>query len=705
MQPVIFRKHATSFWAWFNKLGSVPWLSPPQQSFRLIIAVTVLASLAVSANMLVRHWQLEAWEGSAKTKILNDALSFSTTDAPYFLEHAKIFKNGRHPNEFSEKRLYPSNVSQASYDQTGSAVDFPLLSVMISTLSASSRSADILDAAHKLTLITAAVTAVMIILAFGAAGYWLEGTVAALGGGLSTAYLVRSSVGRIDTDQLNLGFLYLIFGLCVFAAKAKKNSSTLTLSVVAGCTAHVFLWWYDRPQLIWITAAALAWLLLCHRTNITTTTLAVFAFVFLSGATIFNPFDSAYVQETLDYNNFSFPNAFGTITEISRSSLPDILIMATGSVEMGLLSLFGLLLFFIHKPALAVAYGPLAAFGLLNFVIGNRAIFYSAPMLWFGFAYLATSAGRFIYANISDIRSETANAHMQAAGMICAALALLIAWTNSLTTYIPRPSFPKPVLSGLASLQDTPNDPHAIVATWWDYGYASLFLNGLPTLHDGGGQTTPVTHFVAQGLLSPTETETVGILKFLTVEGRQGIIGQNTAKNLRLTFTDSADLSSPPIYLVLTNQMAGWIGSISKIANWDIEAGKPINLPGLEPGEPLQYYPINCRLNGFPQTLACQGVTFDLERGLMNGQPGLVGWTHSQDGEIVRQKSFDNGGYFAVQLVQTGPQLIAYLVHRQLYESTFNELFHFGQIDDPSITLHYDDYPHIRIYKISGDGR
>ena len=27
----------------------------------------------------------------------------------------------------------------------------------------------------------------------------------------------------------------------------------------------------------------------------------------------------------------------------------------------------------------------------------------------------------------------------------------------------------------------------------------------------------------------------------------------------------------PDIYLVLTNQMAGWIGSISKLGNWDIE--------------------------------------------------------------------------------------------------------------------------------------
>ena len=43
-----------------------------------------------------------------------------------------------------------------------------------------------------------------------------------------------------------------------------------------------------------------------------------------------------------------------------------------------------------------------------------------------------------------------------------------------------------------------------------------------------------------------------------------------------------------------------------------------------------------------------------------------------------------------------------FLMHRQLFESSFNELFYLGQFDHPSISLHYDNYPHIRIYKIDG---
>ena len=64
----------------------------------------------------------------------------------------------------------------------------------------------LLAAGHRLIPISAAITALMIIFAFGTMGYWLEGSVAAAGGGLSLAFLQRSGAGRIDTDQLNLGF-------------------------------------------------------------------------------------------------------------------------------------------------------------------------------------------------------------------------------------------------------------------------------------------------------------------------------------------------------------------------------------------------------------------------------------------------------------------------------------------------------------------
>jgi undecaprenyl-diphosphooligosaccharide--protein glycosyltransferase len=148
--------------------------------------------------------------------------------------------------------------------------------------------------------------------------------------------------------------------------------------------------------------------------------------------------------------------------------------------------------------------------------------------------------------------------------------------------------------------------------------------------------------------------------------------------------------------------MTGWMGSISKIGNWDIEKGEAIQLRGNPDGAEVHYKPMNCRFNGYPRYLKCSGAKIDLERGLIDGQPLLVGWTHTQDGEILRGRSFDHDADHAIQIVQDGGRISAYFLHRQLYESTFNKLYYQGLMEHPAISLHYDDYPHIRIYKVDG---
>jgi hypothetical protein len=50
-----------------------------------------------------------------------------------------------------------------------------------------------------------------------------------------------------------------------------------------------------------------------------------------------------------------------------------------------------------RHPVYAIALKPLAVFAMLNFVIGSRAIFYSAPAVWFGLAFIIITAGRAIY--------------------------------------------------------------------------------------------------------------------------------------------------------------------------------------------------------------------------------------------------------------------------------------------------------------------
>ena len=192
------------------------------------------------------------------------------------------------------------------------------------------------------------------------------------------------------------------------------------------------------------------------------------------------------------------------------------------------------------------------------------------------------------------------------------------------------------------------------------------------------------------------------MLKFLSRQGSYGINTLPDQNALTRAFDAADDIPSPDLLMVVTRQMAGWMGSISKIGNWDIERGEPIQLRSNLDGSEVHYKPINCQFNDYPRHLNCRGLKIDLEHGMIDGQPLMVGWAHAKDGQLLRRRSFDHDADHAIQIVQDGGRLTAYLLHRQLYESTFNELFFLGETDHPSISLHYDDYPHIRIYRIDG---
>ena len=140
-----------------------------------------------------------------------------------------------------------------------------------------------------------------------------------------------------------------------------------------------------------------------------------------------------------------------------------------------------------------------------------------------------------------------------------------------------------------------------------------------PTFHDGGSQTTPSTHFVARAFLDADQARTIGNLKFLSTKGHEGIAAESSLAGLQEKFGEAVSAPSPDLYLVVTSQMAGWMGSISQIGNWDIEKGEPVALRGNPNGPMINYDRLNCRLGGYPQTLSCAGTAFDLERGLING--------------------------------------------------------------------------------------
>ena len=282
-----------------------------------------------------------------------------------------------------------------------------------------------------------------------------------------------------------------------------------------------------------------------------------------------------------------------------------------------------------------------------------------------------------------------------------APLAMMIAWVTRQPIVFLFPAF-QGGLEGLIKLKDITMSEQSVMTSWWDYGYDTLFLNDQPTLHDGGAQVGPTTHFVASALLNSDQKETVGTLQFLAGSGIAGIRGHKSSAALHSAFNNPAQSPVPDIYLVLTAQMASWMGSISTLGNWDIDTGKPV-IPQNNNGKShVDYIGLGCNYRGFPARLSCGNVRFDLDKGLMNDASAIVGWTHARDGFAKGVRRYSDDATFALQTLQTNNRLSSQFMHRQLYDSSFNKLYHLGLIEASNITLVYDDYPHIRIYRIDG---
>ena len=312
--------------------------------------------------------------------------------------------------------------------------------------------------------------------------------------------------------------------------------------------------------------------------------------VMLSGIPIFNPFNSLYIQPHVTSGGFIYQNIISSISEVQTASLAQIITDMTGHLWIGIFCLLGLSGLVLRHPVLAVAYAPLAGFALLNYVIGNRAIFYSAPMMWFGGAWLLStlfrlSTARF-YPQIWPIDLPDPKAKFQKTSSLFAGMVMLVvAFFASPRDFLPQPSFSLPVMTAFKALEDLKKP--GIIASWWDYGYASRFLNGAPTLHDGGNFTGPATHFMARALVTNDLNQTAAILRFLVRDGTHFLAwykSKSSQANSAHNNSDAAGFDrliaarnnwpAPTVYLVLTGEMERWMHSISKTANWDIDKGR-----------------------------------------------------------------------------------------------------------------------------------
>jgi len=402
----------------------------------LFVAV-LLVCFAVSVG--VRYQQFETWKLNPQAYFVGERPMMTTLDAPYWLRWAREY-NKRKDRLKSGLRGYPestpifgkrnldklalptkykdespslsSSTNLDSFPQNPgiSYRDVPLLSFLIAHLS------PLFNYNYYLTgTLLIPVFASLFILPLGIYFFRIGEPVSGLLGGLigtfAGGYYMRSSIGRIDTDMLNLFFPVLAGVFILLAGKVKSERLILLYALGSGLSMFLLDWWYDKPGFTLVYFSVLVFSLFVQKIRFQTILLSGLLFVlcsfpanFMNGSASVQSFLKGYfiieaaqetAQETaqegvyVSSNNPAiFPNTRTTISEVNHVPMLEVFRRVLSNTTVVWIGFLGILGMFIFKWRVLLPLLPMLALGLFSFQSSNRFIMYLAPFIGIGLGWL-----------------------------------------------------------------------------------------------------------------------------------------------------------------------------------------------------------------------------------------------------------------------------------------------------------------------------
>ena len=150
---------------------------------------------------------------------------------------------------------------------------------------------------------------------------------------------MRTSIGRIDTDLLNVFFPLIAALLILLASRAKSERHVLLYSIGVGLSLFLFQWWYNKAGFTWAYFTTLIVCLFVKQIRFHTIILSALLFVLCSNPTIFisaisnikgiiNVYflNEATTQVLIEKGTTpsSFPSTITTISEAERVQFAEI---------------------------------------------------------------------------------------------------------------------------------------------------------------------------------------------------------------------------------------------------------------------------------------------------------------------------------------------------------------------------------------------
>jgi dolichyl-diphosphooligosaccharide--protein glycosyltransferase len=702
---------------------------------KALFVVVLLVCYGISVN--VRYQQLEIWKQNSEQFFVGEQPLMTTLDAPYWVRWAKEYRDGEYYGQ-ENKRSYPSNTQwfkeeQAQFiaketstqaepvlplERLTSPTSLPLLSFIVAMVSPFF-AGNLYMAGNWLVIFSGGLFILPLGLYGWRLGYPIAGMLGGLIGTFCSEYFVRASIGRIDTDMLNIFFPILGAYLVLLTCQARQERWVWFWAAIAGLTMNLFVWWYQRPGFTLGCFLTLLFGLVVWRRTARQSLPAIGLFSFfagpgslLSGLDNVKSFLESYLfvggikeaQAQEIANPVTFPNVFNTISEAAKVPMSEVLQQVLDVTNWGWIGLFAFTLFAIRYWPAVIPLLPIFVLGLFGFQSSRRFIMFLAPFVGFGLGILLTIAIRLVWEWLrsrlepedpSVVQTHPIWGNANLVGQVLVYAGLFGSWTffapQTAISYVPGPSIPPPLYQTFEQVERLVPENGAIY-TWWDYGYAITDKTERAVFNDGGAQLGPTTYFMARSFISSEQEEMRRIIGFLASQGAAGISRFNKSKDTLLSEVYSGKYKPrEPIYVFYTYDMIGKFSALFSIGSWNFDTSQN-SVKG--------YQRLQCsKLEN--QVLTCQGITVDLKEGLVNDQVPLRRLVQSVQGSEAKIQELKPEG-LSLQLMMPNEKQFSeiYLMEEAVWASNFNQMYLLGIYDKDVFEEVFHAFPIARLFRL-----
>ena len=581
--------------------------------------------------------------------------------------------------------LVEQHFSFASMTQTN------LLSTLIALIARSTEIKELIWAGNLLTPICCALTFLAIGLFFSIKSNFSPwGWVTAFLSLLTSYLCLRMGPGYIDTDLLNVFFVYLISALIYFQTNLEHIKDKYLLVLIVGILNFLFIRWYGHEGFTILFALAI----FSSQWHIKESWKHIFGFlglfVLLSSLGSVHFFDSAirltslYLTDQLSASVII--KSAMKVSELQVSGYkewPHILFewryhWAYG-LALILLSLIGNLFWMLEDKKKIFAYFIPFIFIPLSFFVGDRFYIYTIPLFWFGLFFIIKVCMNKIKINV------------HAGSLIAIILTSTVFFLHyspvcffifdktciSKVTLYRFPTFDVTNATNFSNAHLT--EENNTLLAWWDYGHYLALHTKFNLVLNNGNQFSGVTHEFVDAVLIEDQSLAHQKLKDLNqysynVSGKPRVLDK--------------------IYLLVNQDFVNKIPGFYKSTSIE-----PIKAHVQE--HPMQG--IQCTKHGMNEMIC------NKEKDIINYKNGLVNQTPrifkiiyaNHQGKFLTEKIINPHGRDVLVNFTSGKDITQnnIIVPKWIADMTLMKLY-LGQFDPKLFKLVYDHFPEARIYEL-----